>query len=344
MTVESDIEQFTIPVVIFFFKRTEKTLLVIDQVARVRPKKIYLISDGPRNDAEKATIEECRRRVDMRIDWPCDIVRNYADVNKGVYDRIGLGAQWVLSQEKSAIFLEDDNLPELTFFRFCEEMLDFYRDDTRVLWICGTNYLHEYEPMDGSSYVFTKHMLPCGWASWGHKFSKFYEGDLALLDNPYVRKRVQFENENKALLKQDMASWSLERKRILRDNRPNSWDHQMSFTQRVHGLYAVVPRFNQIKNIGVDEHSIHGGTTFANIMTTRFCGLPTKAMTFPLVHPQIVWCDRNFEIATSRIILQPRRYRLKSFFIKLLKRVILIDNEESLSGVVMVRFNKLVGR
>ena len=331
-------EQFDIPVAIFFFKRIEKTVMIIDRIAMVRPKKLYLISDGPRNDAEKADIEQCRLQVEARIDWPCEVVRDYADINKGVYDRIGLGAQWVLSQEESAIFLEDDNLPELTFFPFCEEMLKRYSDDTRVLWICGTNYLKEYEPSDGSSYVFTKHMLPCGWASWGHKFSKFYEGDLALWDAPYVRERIQFENNNKALLKQDMECWTRERKRIVEKGKPNSWDYQMSFTQRVHGLYAIVPKFNQIKNIGVDEHSIHGGTSFSNIMTRRFCGLATKALIFPLRHPKIVWTDRKFEKATAQIILLPTIYRLKGLINKILKQLLFINDDESLTQVILKWF------
>jgi hypothetical protein len=249
----------------------------------------------------------------------------------------------VLSQEEFAIFLEDDNLPELTFFPFCEEMLHFYQDDTRVLWICGTNYLKEYEPADGSSYVFTKHMLPCGWASWGHKFTKFYDGELALWDDPYLRERVKLENDNKALLSQDMDNWSRERKRILKKLKPNSWDYQMSFTQRVHGLYAIVPKYNQIKNIGVDEHSIHGGTSFSNIMTRRFCGLATKPMIFPLIHPKVVLSDSSFEKTTAEVILLPAIYRLKGFVNSILKRILFVDDEESLTAVIRHRLNKLIG-
>lgn len=343
MTVKNGMKQFEIPVVIFFFKRADKTAMIIDQIAKVQPKKIYLISDGARNKAEKAAVEDCRHRVESRINWPCEVVKNYAEENKGVYDRIGLGAQWVLNQEESAIFLEDDNLPELTFFPFCEEMLNRYRDDTRVLWICGTNYLKEYEPADGSSYVFTKHMLPCGWASWGHKFSRFYEGDLALWDDPYVRVRVQFENDNNAHLKQDMECWTRERKRIIEKGKPNSWDYQMSFTQRAHGLYAIVPKLNQITNIGVDEHSTHGGVSFNNIMTSRFCGLPTMALQFPLVHPKVVLSDRLFEVRTAEIILLPLVYRLKGLLNKILKKILFVDSEASLSRVVRSRLKNLFG-
>lgn len=330
-------KQFDIPVVLFFFKRTDKTLLVLERIAQMRPKKLYLISDGPRNEAEKTDVEECRRRLEAIIDWPCDVVKNYAEVNKGVFDRIGLGAQWVLRQEASAIFLEDDNLPELSFFPFCKEMLERYREDTRVLWICGTNYLKKYEPTDGSSYVFTRHMLPCGWASWSHKFEKFYEGDLALWDDKYVRERIFHEKFNQGLLKQDMECWTRERRRIVSLGKANSWDYQMSFTLRAHGLFGIVPKFNQITNIGVDEHSTHGGNTLSNIMTRRFCGLDSFTIDFPLMHPKLVCIDREFEIKILNIILLPFRYRLKSYFNKLLKSIFMISDEESLTGTMKKR-------
>lgn len=323
-------EQFDIPIVVFFFKRAEKTALVIDRIGQVRPRKLYLISDGPRNDAEAVDVYECRRRVEERITWPCEVVRNYAETNKGVFDRIGLGAQWVLSQEDSAIFLEDDNLPELSFFPFCKEMLSRYHDDGRVLWVCGTNYLRECEPEDGSSYVFTHHMLPCGWASWGHKFGKYYQGDLGLLDDQFVAHRIKLENPDKALGRQDMRNWLRERQRIVNAGRANSWDYQMSFTLRLHGLYGIVPKYNQIQNIGVDEHSIHGGTSFANIMTQRFCGLPTKPLVFPLIHPKVVWVDTAFERLTSDVIRFPIRYRFKGFLNRNIKRLFCIPEEKSL--------------
>ncbi|MDP4182672.1 MAG: glycosyltransferase family 2 protein, partial [Bacillota bacterium] len=172
-------EGFNVPVTLFFFKR-DKIIQIIDRIREIKPQKLYLISDGPRNDEEEILVNNCRRLVEESINWDCKIIRNYAEQNKGVYDRIGLGAKWVLSMEDYAIFLEDDNLPDLTFFRFCEELLETYKEDTRILWICGTNYLEEYQPKDGASYVFTKHMLPCGWASWSHKFNRFYDGNLDL--------------------------------------------------------------------------------------------------------------------------------------------------------------------
>ena len=180
---------FDIPVAIFIFKR-DKAVDIVKRIGQVKPKRLYILADQGRNEEEKRLAEQCRRSVEQAIDWDCEVIKNYAQENRGVYANIVEGAKWVLRQEKWAIFLEDDNLPELSFFPFCKEMLERYENDTRVLWVCGTNYLGDYTSPFGESYVFTRHMLPCGWASWSDKFERFYDGSLSLCDDAAVMSRI----------------------------------------------------------------------------------------------------------------------------------------------------------
>jgi len=333
-------ENFDIPIVLFFFKRVEKTVQIVDQISKVKPKRLYLISDGPRNDEEAKLVHNCRKEVEAHVTWQCEIIRNYAETNKGVYDRIARGALWVFTKEDTAIFLEDDNLPELTFFPFCEEMLKMYKDDTRVLWICGTNYLKQYEPIDGSSYVFTKHMLPCGWASWNHKFTRFYDGELNLLKEKDINQKVKYSYNDLRLFEQDKRCWDSEIRRKSKGLEPISWDHQMSFSIRANGLLGIVPKYNQIRNIGVDQFSTHGGTSLSFVMTKRFCELETKQLPFPLVHPKVALCDPDFEKKTGDIILLPFKNRLQIKISSLLKRLLKLDPDFSFSS----KFKSLISR
>ncbi len=310
---------FDIPVVLFFFKREEKTVRIIKRLSEIKPSKLYLIADGPRNDDEKIRVIKCREDVERAITWNCEVIKNYAEENKGVYDRIGLGAKWVLEREESAIFLEDDNLPDHSFFPFCKEMLSRYKDDSRVLWICGTNYLEKCAPSDGASYVFTKHMLPCGWASWADKFPKYYDGEMKLWKNEYIKKRVEKEVEYKPLSKQLMQTWNSVNYQFSTLGKPLSWDGQMSFTLRSQNLYGIVPKYNLIENIGVDSDSEHGGTSLSNKMTKRFCDIKTYPLEFPLVHPEGFLTDSDFEKKTAKIITLPIDYRIKGTLIRLLK-------------------------
>lgn len=327
-------EFFNIPVVIFFFKRADKAIEIIKRIAEVRPQKIYLISDGPRNPNELAEVLACRKKIESSISWPCEVIKNYAEVNKGVYDRIGLGAKWVLSLEKYAIFLEDDNLPEVSFFEFCREMLAKYENDERILWICGSNYLKKCEDSD-ASYFFTQHMLPCGWASWSNKFNKYYDGDLVNWTDA-VRQSIKIRYTDKRLQRQDIENWDREKRRLLRSDKPNSWDYQMSFTLRFYDLLGIVPKYNQICNIGVDEHSTHGGTSFKSIMTQRFCGLPTYHLSFPLLHPKEININPHFERTLSDIIVFPLSYRLKGILNQIIKFILRIDIDDRL-GVALKR-------
>ena len=327
--------QFKIPVVLFLFKRADKLLIILDRISQIKPIKLYLIGDGGRTPEEHAEVELIRKRVEANITWQCEVIVHYAPENIGVYNNIAGGAKWVFEREEKAIFLEDDNLPELSFFPFCEEILERYKDDTRVLWICGTNYLKTYEPADRSSYVVTKNMMPCGWASWSSKFLKFYDGELDLWKDPYIQKRIKSElGVYKPLMKQDIGNWNNEL--YSKDKRGDfySWDYQMSFTQRVHGMYAIVPKYNQITNIGVDSDSIHGGTSYEHEMTRRFCGLPTLPLEFPLVHPKALLIDTEFELKTAKIITLPLRMRFKSYLSGLIKRILRIDRSQSLTQTI----------
>ena len=323
-------ERFDIPVVLFIFKRL-KAVEIVKRIAEVQPRKLYILADEGRNEQERALAAECRRQVEEAITWDCEVIKDYAEENRGVYMNIGQGAVRVLRQEKWAIFLEDDNLPEVTFFRFCQEMLERYEHDTRVLWICGTNYLGDYTPENGDSYVFTHHMLPCGWASWADKFERFYDGDLALTQDSTVMSRVGDVYWNKAVFDQYRASWMSERYRIADGKRPISWDYQMDFSIKANNLFGICPCKNQIRNIGVDGLSTHGGTSYARIMTQRFCGMDSYPIEFPLQHPSALLLDPVFEQKIADIVLYPFKMRMIGRLSRFLRRLLKVPYNSSIA-------------
>lgn len=299
---------FDIPVVLFFMKRTDNTLKVLSRIAEVKPSKLYLISDAGRTPEEQEKVLECRKAVEDAITWPCEVVRDYAEDNRGILDRIGMGARRVLEKEQCAIFLEDDNYPEVSFFEYCKQMLRKYENDNRILWICGTNYLEEYNsPYD---YVFTKHTLPCGWASWSQKFLEYYDGYLTGLDNDFIANNYRNYYEDKRLEKQKVYFIRKTKKALTHGNNKTSWDHQMTFSLMANRLYGIAPCVNLIKNIGVDADTTHGGSTMANIMTRRFCGMESKPISFPINHPPQLLEDKQFEKLIGNIIRIPRWYMM----------------------------------
>ncbi|MFM7437420.1 MAG: glycosyltransferase family 2 protein, partial [Snowella sp.] len=112
------------PVVLIIFRRPDKTLQILEKIRQVKPSKLFVICDAPRpekpDECEKC--EKSRAIIDT-IDWDCEVIKNYAETNLGPSRRIPSGLDWVFGQVEEAIILEDDCLPDVTFFRFCEELL-----------------------------------------------------------------------------------------------------------------------------------------------------------------------------------------------------------------------------
>lgn len=325
---------FEIPVVIFLFKRYATLNRIFNQIKEVKPKRIYLIADGPRNEEEKKQTESCRRCAENLITWNCEIIKHYSEENIGVYSNIGLGARWVLEREKMAIFLEDDNMPETSFFYYCNELLKKYENEEQVLWICGTNYLEKYN--SEYNYVFTQHLLPCGWASWSSKYLKYYDGELKLLTSTEHMENFKRSYLDKRLYLQQLRSVKRTKMLLNENRRASSWDYQMLFSLRANNMYGIAPTVNLITNIGADAMSTHGGTSTRYIMTKRFCEVQSRKIEFPLRGPSQIAVDENYERVIGKIILYPLSDRIKIRIAAIVKRVIGLREEDSFKEYLQV--------
>lgn len=301
-----DSERFDIPIAVFIFKRLDTLEKIFARLEEVRPRKLYLIADQGRDEAERCAAAEVRAGVEALITWDCEVVRDYAQENRGVYGNIALGAKKVFEQDPMAIFLEDDNLPSSSFFPFCEEMLKRYKDSDEVLWVCGTNYLSRYDAPGGASYVFTRQLMPCGWASWSDKFLGSYDFDLEKTKAD-DKKRARLTYSIRRLYLQQLFNVEYERAHKERTGRFYSWDYHMAWTLRTGGYYGIAPCVNLIENIGVDERSEHGGTDLSLDMTNRFCSMAGYELSFPLKHPDVVEVDDNYEKLIERKLLYPMK-------------------------------------
>ena len=324
------------PVVLFIFKRSETLPAIIEKIREYSPHKIYLLADGPRDEEERYLVEKTRSLALELIDWKCDIIKNFSEENIGVYKNIGEKAKWVFQFEDQAIFLEDDNLPETTFFEYCDHLLKKYKDIDDVLWICGTNYLGNTQSFSNFDYYYTRNLLPCGWASWSSKFESSYDGELKSLNDTAISKMSETYIDKK-LFHQELQTVKQTRFNYLRDPRLVSWDRQMVFSVRSSHKYGIAPALNQIKNIGADELSTHGGTSTNKIMTSRFCEITTQPLKFPLASPTVLKIDVPFESAIEQLILYPVSGRILRHFGRMAKSILGIDPDDSLALILKNR-------
>src|SRR5580765_3659877 len=267
-------ETFGTPVALFVFNRPDTTRRVFDAIASARPGRLLLIADGPRpgkSGEEKA----CRsvREIISRVDWPCEVSTNFADENLGCQERVVSGLNWVFSLVEEAIILEDDCLPDSSFFPFCKELLERYRGDSRVSYISGVNLVGKHQNTD-DSYFFSEIGGIWGWATWRSEWQRY---DRNLKDWPHLRKKNMLSEifgQSKAV-----AYWTSIFDAMHENRGPNTWDYQWLYTGLKNHSLAVVPSVNLITNIGFGPEATH--TIDAD---TRFI-LPAGTITFPLKHP-----------------------------------------------------------
>src|SRR5262249_43109921 len=178
-------------VTLFIFNRPDTTRAVVRALREVRPPILYVVADGPRpgrvDDLERC--HSARGVIDADVDWPCDIRRLYSETNQGLARSVASGVSWVLAREDRAVFIEDDCVPEPTFFRFCDEILERYRDDMRVSQVCGTNSLIEWKA-DRQSYHFAYYGSAWGWATWRRAWA-WFDPWVTSWDDPEVRARIE---------------------------------------------------------------------------------------------------------------------------------------------------------
>ena len=174
------------PVAFIFFKRLGTARDVFARIRAAQPSRLYLIADGWRNEAERVKCEAVRAYVENAIDWPCELNKNYSDANLGCKNRIASGISWVFEQEEEAIILEDDCVPDPTFFRFCDELLERYRTEPRVMQITGGFIQHNNPRFNAEekSYYFSQFAEISGFATWRRAWKLF---DVNLTEWPKAR-------------------------------------------------------------------------------------------------------------------------------------------------------------
>ncbi|NLX24829.1 MAG: glycosyltransferase family 2 protein [Lentisphaerae bacterium] len=301
------------PVAFIIFNRPKCTRRVFERIRDARPEKLYLIADAPRSHkpGEAATCAETRRIVEKMIDWPCEVHKNYADKNMGCRWRVASGINWVFDHEEMAIILEDDCLPDPSFFPFCQEMLSRYKDNPTIMQICGTNNIN-YTPESSSSYFFSRFTPIWGWATWRRAWDKY---DQQLEKWPaYKRCRLLYEiclSDHEASVRENTLD------RIYR-NELDTWDYGWVLSIMVQQALGIIPRKNLIKNIGFGDGATHTHNPF-NPMRL----LSAKSLEFPLRHPEKISADQRHEY------LYHRRHYDKSRHIEWIKSLLTCNKGNS---------------
>jgi hypothetical protein len=267
------------PLLFLIFNRPDLTTQVFSRIREYQPSKLYIAADGPRSFIEgEKTQCELSRLATENIDWPCEVNRLYRPTNIGCKIAVSSAITWFFDQESAGIIIEDDCLPDLSFFRFAEELLVRYENDPRVFTISACNFQYGRKRSE-DSYYFSRYPHIWGWASWRRVWQQY---EVELQKWPDSRGAVA-----KNVIKKSTRDQLSRQFDMIKAGKINTWDFQLTHAALSSRGLTIIPQQNLINNIGFDARATH---TTEGISPTHAAKI--SEMCFPIKHPaQIIAND-----------------------------------------------------
>lgn len=254
---------FDTPILFLVFNRPDTTAKVFEKIREIKPARLFVAADGPRpgKEGEAAKCGEVRKLILDGIDWTCDVKTLFRDSNMGCGRAVSEASKWFFNSAGEGIVLEDDTLPDSSFFKYCKDLLAYYRNDESIKMIGGCNFQKGKIRGDGS-YYFSDYIHGWGYASWQRAWKN------------YDFKLDQFTEESFELLLEKKIPDNIEReywKKIYRDildKKYDTWDFQFLFSMWQENAKSIIPNKNLVTNIGFGNnatHTAHSNDPAANI-------------------------------------------------------------------------------
>jgi hypothetical protein len=238
-----------VPVLVLIYNRVDITKKLFNILKMIKPKILYIAADGPKDNNSIDEIN-CHktRKIFNSINWKCKILHKYNEKNKGLKKSVLESINWFFQNEKFGIILEDDCIPSLSFFKFCENLLYKYKNNKKIFCISGSN--HSFENTNSKySYYFSKYPHCWGWATWRRAWKK---------NNPNIN---YWPNYKKSKNWNNIHNSDLEKKyweRIFNKTYLNyfdSWAYSWTLSVWKNKGCTIIPNKNLIKNIGLGINS-----------------------------------------------------------------------------------------
>jgi hypothetical protein len=302
-----NITKFTPPhplntaVLFLVFNRLDTTKQVFEAIREAKPPRLYIAADGAREtkDGEDTKVKQVRDYITSNIDWECEVKTLFREQNFGCKMAVRGAIDWFFQNEEMGIILEDDCLPTQSFFWFCEELLERYKDDMRVGQISGDNFQKGVKRGD-ADYYFSIYNHIWGWASWANRW-KNYDVLLSTMENSnFIDNLIAEKNTNKY--------WKNVFEQM-KQQKIDTWDYQWTFTLWNNNQLTILPNINLIENVGFGADATHttGESEFANLEAHEII---LKS------HPRNIEQNREADAFTSKMM-----FSKKSIFDRIINKI-----------------------
>jgi hypothetical protein len=306
----NSITVFNIPILFVIFNRLDTTKQVFEMIRKATPQKLYIASDGYRinRENEKENVEAVREYVLKSINWDCEIKTLFREANLGCGKAVSGAISWFFENEEMGIILEDDCLPSMSFFPYCKNLLEYYKNDTHVYHIAGYNPLIYTKTT--YSYYFARIQHCWGWASWRRAW-KHYSFDSKELNN-FIEKRKL----NKIFTRDIDRNYFINIFKKMEKHEIDTWDYQWTYTILNNNGICINPAKNLITNIGFGEGATHTTDNALELNNQQRFEIDT------LLHPKKIKVNNNIINKINKEIFGINRSHSYKKILKNLKKLL----------------------
>lgn len=285
------------PILVMAFNRPDHLAVLLDRLREAEPQRVYVAVDGPRpdRDGEEARVRQCQELVGS-INWSCEVHTLFQDSNLGCGLGVTTAISWFFEHEERGIILEDDIIPDLSFFPYCEELLDRYEHDERVFAISGCNFVPpEHQSRPDLPYRFSQVPHIWGWATWRRSWAKHrldiagWQDDFSI---PTLWSRVDHSIPSTVYWASTFEL--LARKEV------DTWDGQLVLAAMVDDVWTATSNVNLIRNIGFDEQATHTLVDRHDLQPVEPVGLPLADVPVTQDRRADTWTRKHHFLATWR--------------------------------------------
>jgi hypothetical protein len=265
-----------LPILIMVFNRPELTKRTFERIKKYKPKKLYIGCDGPRpNNIQDIKLNKEVKDIFKKINWKCKVYKSYSKSNLGIVKRTVKSFKWFFSKEEKGIIFEDDCLAHPNFFKYCEILLEKYKNEKKILMINGNNF-QDGKIRGQDSYYFSKYFSTYGWAGW-RRTMKNYDENMKIW--PKWKKSKEWKNIKQKMFKKESEYWTDIFNKTY-SKKIKTWDYQFMLSMWKNKQVVVTPNKNLTSHIGLGVNATNS--------RAKKPGVPLEKIFFPIKHPKYI--------------------------------------------------------
>lgn len=280
------------PVLFLIFNRPTLTQRVFNEIKKAKPTRLFIGADGPRADRDEFDLCQETRSIITQVDWPCEVNTLFRDTNLGCGKAPSEAISWFFSHVEQGIILEDDCLPDPSFFTFCDALLEKYAALPTIMSISGTNYLPQGWMANTQSYLFA-HVNIWGWATWRRAW-KLYNYDI-----PYWETKPTQDKIRKAMNNINWYEYYYGMFEGVYKKEIDAWDLQWVYCVLMNGGFSITPSLNLVTNIGFGPDATHTAG-----LQGHYSKMRSNQLMFPLKHPKKIAIDKRYLRAAFKYVFE----------------------------------------